>query len=270
MVTVENAPGLKILVAEDNSVNQTLIMLMLKQLGYQATLAQNGLEVLAAFQHTCYELVLMDVQMPQMDGLTATRQLRQTQALAQPYIVAMTANYAQSDLRDYAAAGMNGHLSKPIQLEALATLLKTCQTATHPAASAFATTDPPAPAAAQAESLVCLDRQILANLCRDLGLHSPSALNALIDCYLAEAPQQIQALRRATSEQNSQNNKEIHRIAHTLKSSSRTLGAIQLAQLCQQLEEWGRLGTLEPVAAALSDLDQEFERFKAALEQERQ
>lgn len=263
MTTADNPFSLKILIAEDNPVNQTLILLMLKQLGYPATLVQNGVEALEAFRHSFYKLVLMDIQMPQMDGLTATRQIRQMQ-VSPPCIIAMTANCTPSDLRSYTMAGMDGHLAKPIQIAELKRLLETCAATTR---TAVPIADACPSFIEQQSEAVCLDRRMLDTLCRDLGLYSPGALNSLIDCYLTEAPHQIAALQQAVGQQDAV---ELNRIAHTLKSSSRTLGGMQLAQRCQQLEEWGRLGILGPVAAALTELEQEFERFRAALEQERQ
>jgi signal transduction histidine kinase/ligand-binding sensor domain-containing protein/CheY-like chemotaxis protein len=109
---------LNILVAEDNAVNQRLIMQVLKKLGYDAVLTQNGAEALAAISKQFYNLILMDVQMPIMDGLETTRKIRQLD-IAQPYIVAMTGNAMSEDKNICLDAGMNDYLAKPLKLESI-------------------------------------------------------------------------------------------------------------------------------------------------------
>lgn len=112
-----------ILVAEDNKVNQIVIMNTLSKLGYHADLAQNGLEVLEQVQKIDYDVILMDMQMPQMDGLEATRRIR-TDNTAHPFIIAMTANALQQDREKCFEAGMDDYLSKPVILDDLVVLLQ--------------------------------------------------------------------------------------------------------------------------------------------------
>ena len=121
--------ALRILLAEDNRVNQKVGLHLLKRMGYQADVASNGLEVLEALHRQPYDLVLMDVQMPEMDGLTATRAIRaQAERLkAIPRIVAMTANAMNSDRQACLDAGMDDYMSKPIRLDDLARVIRsTC------------------------------------------------------------------------------------------------------------------------------------------------
>jgi CheY-like chemotaxis protein len=115
--------SLRILLAEDNMVNQKVATRMLERLGYRADIAANGLEVLDLFRQRSYDVILMDVQMPEMDGITATKRLRANPDLTQPYIVALTANAMGEDAEACLAAGMNRHVSKPIRLEKLAEAL---------------------------------------------------------------------------------------------------------------------------------------------------
>jgi signal transduction histidine kinase/DNA-binding response OmpR family regulator len=118
---------LRILLAEDNAVNQKLALKMLERMGYRADVAANGLEVLAALQRQHYDLVFMDVQMPEMDGLDATRIIRRDFPLEhQPRIIAMTANAMQGDREECLAAGMNDYISKPIQVRELQSALERC------------------------------------------------------------------------------------------------------------------------------------------------
>ena len=111
---------LRILLAEDNATNQKLALRLLARLGYQADVVGNGLEVLQALNRQSYDVVLMDVQMPELDGLETTRRLRrELPAAQQPHIIAMTANAMQGDREMCLAAGMNDYVSKPIRTEEL-------------------------------------------------------------------------------------------------------------------------------------------------------
>jgi len=110
---------LHILIAEDNPTNQMLVVRLLERLGYRADVATDGLEVLAALERQHYDVVLMDVQMPEMDGLEATRRIRSENTQPSVHIVAMTANAMQGDREMCLAAGMNDYVSKPIRVEVL-------------------------------------------------------------------------------------------------------------------------------------------------------
>jgi PAS domain S-box-containing protein len=115
----------RILLAEDNAINQKVALRMLERLGYTAQVASNGYETLSALQKQPYDIVLMDVQMPEMDGLVTTQQIRQNETLPhQPYIIALTANALKGDRERFLAAGMDDYLSKPVRLEALAAAIE--------------------------------------------------------------------------------------------------------------------------------------------------
>jgi len=114
---------LKIMVAEDNLINQKMILKVLDKLGYKPTLAINGREAVEMLNEQPYDLILMDVQMPEMDGLEATRYIRKNCA-AQPVIVAMTANAMLEDREECLKAGMDDYISKPLKIEALMAVLQ--------------------------------------------------------------------------------------------------------------------------------------------------
>jgi len=134
MQLAANLP-LRILLAEDNMVNQKVALHLLKRIGYQADVVTNGLDVLDAVHRECYDVVLMDVQMPDMDGLTVTQRIcqewshQETESLfgKRPWIIAMTANAMQGDREKCLNAGMDDYLSKPIHLEDLIQALSKCQ-----------------------------------------------------------------------------------------------------------------------------------------------
>ena len=110
---------LRILLAEDNAVNQKLALRILEQMGYRADVASNGIEAIQSIERQTYDVILMDVQMPDMDGLDATRHIRKLTDVSQPHIVAMTANALEGDREACLAAGMNDYVSKPIRVHEL-------------------------------------------------------------------------------------------------------------------------------------------------------
>jgi len=110
---------LRILLAEDNTINQKLALRILEQMGYRADVASNGIEAVESIERQIYDVVLMDVQMPEMDGLDATRTIRKFKDRIQPHIIAMTANAMEGDREMCIAAGMNDYVSKPIRVNEL-------------------------------------------------------------------------------------------------------------------------------------------------------
>lgn len=120
LAAAKSDSSLRILLAEDNAVNQKLALRLLQNIGYEADVANNGLEVIAALERQPYDVVLMDVQMPEMDGLEATRQICSRWSwVERPRIIAMTANAMQGDREECLAAGMDDYVSKPIRIEVL-------------------------------------------------------------------------------------------------------------------------------------------------------
>jgi CheY-like chemotaxis protein len=140
-------PPLRVLLAEDNLVNQKVALAMLRRLGYRADVAESGVEAIAALEAETYDLVLMDVHMPAMDGLEATRRIRSRWSTErQPRIVAMTANAMEADQEACRDAGMDDFLAKPVRLESLAAALARCRplSARAPLAEASAAQEPTA------------------------------------------------------------------------------------------------------------------------------
>jgi PAS domain S-box-containing protein len=131
------AHPLAILIVEDNSVNQKVVGLMLRKMGYDHDVATNGLEAVEAATHKHYDVILMDVQMPQMDGLTATKKIRKAlPADKQPHIYALTAHAMSDDAQLCLEAGMNGHIVKPLKASALREALVKAHEEIHPAENA--------------------------------------------------------------------------------------------------------------------------------------
>ena len=122
----ESWPDLKILVAEDHPINQKLITTILRKWGYEPDLAANGIEAIEAIDRQPYDLIFMDIQMPECDGLTATRSIRKRHSSEKVYIVALTANAQQSDREDALEAGMQGFIAKPFKAEEIASMIRQC------------------------------------------------------------------------------------------------------------------------------------------------
>jgi signal transduction histidine kinase/DNA-binding response OmpR family regulator len=239
--------SLRILLAEDNRMNQKVALRLLERLGYTADVASNGLEALAALERLPYDVVLMDVQMPELDGLDATRRIcERWPAESRPHIIAMTANALPEDREACFAAGMNDYVAKPIRAEELARALKRAV----PIARTNGTAE---------DADVSLDSAALRNL-RDLG--GDEFLAEVVDAFLADAPELVATLRRSLDEQNAE---ELRRAAHTLKSNGATLGADAFAGLCRTLEQRAKEGRLDDASELVSRIEQAYGGFEDSL-----
>jgi len=266
---------LKILVAEDNLVNQQLVQQWLRKLGYRADFVGNGFEVLEALHRQSYDLILMDVQMPEMDGLTATQRIcEQWPTQKRPTIIAMTANAMKGDRERCLAIGMDGYLSKPIRTAELAAAIEQSGLKAQTSADQMpATTD----ANESAPPLVTdlnsdlegsdsplVDRQMLETTAAALGGLTQEWLDPFLDLYTQQSDQLLEKIRVACQDRDSD---KLAYAAHTLKSSSAALGLAQVSQYCQQLEQCGRSHQLETIAQIFSQLEAVSEPSFQALQQ---
>lgn len=268
---------LRILLADDNVVNQKVSLHLLQRLGYTATLATNGQEVLTALKQQAYDVILMDVQMPQMDGIEATRLIRQHwPAPEQPYIVAMTASTLVQDQQRCIAVGMNDSVGKPLRSQELLQVLQRSiqqrglghTQVSPPAQTVPATSSAPSPPVEMPQPLSSspsLDPKPLQALRLAIGIDTEVA--DLIACYIQEADELVAQI---VDYANPIHLESLSRTAHTLKSSSQTLGALPLAQLCQALEDLIQPGGNQAQTLAIvQQLQQEYEQVRHLLEQER-
>jgi PAS domain S-box-containing protein len=262
---------LRILVAEDNSVNQKLVTTLLAKVGYRADVVGNGLEVLEAVERQTYDIILMDVQMPEMDGLEATRLICQNwPAAARPRIVALTANAMHSDREACLAAGMDDYLSKPIQADILIRVLQESQMRTGSVSGEMPTETPDqqaeplsrtaVPTPGPVASAGHLNQAALTQL-RDTT--DPQFMFDLIGDYVNEGTRLLATMRAALAAGQAF---ELQRAAHTFKSNSAIVGATALAQLCRELEEKGKSGALaENLPTTLREAEKEFDIVKQLL-----
>ncbi|MDQ6989700.1 MAG: response regulator [Mariprofundaceae bacterium] len=269
MSDVETSPTtmqpLQILIAEDNLVNQEVLVAMLGLLDCKSRIANNGLEVLAALEQQPFDLILMDCHMPQMDGLEATRQIRQRQdELAHITIVALTANAMPEDREHCLKVGMDDYLSKPFTQAQLEHILRK-HTTTGKSKSKHTSSSAITPLHIQAKPIpqptptatplprTMLDEAALDNLRQ---LQQPGSINILhkvMQLFLDDAPKHLQTMHQALQQDDL---KALQFAAHTLKSSSANLGAKQLTELCSNIEHLAAQTNPEHQAQLLIYLEQ--------------
>lgn len=246
--------GLRILVADDNAINLKVAVMMLSRLGYRADVAVNGLEVLNSLERCDYDVIFMDIQMPVMDGLEATRRIRAgNSARRMPQIIAMTANAMQGDRETCLAAGMNDYLSKPVKLEDIRAALDSCQKRSRAAAVESAS-----------DRLLTLDPAIIESLRSFQSEGEPDLLVELVGIFLEDAPERIGSLRKALAVGDG---REIARLAHSLKGICANQGAQRMAAICAEIEKRAASGALENLFETIFLLEQEFARVQRALEE---
>jgi two-component system sensor histidine kinase/response regulator len=238
--------GLRVLVAEDNPVNQQVATAMLERAGHLPALAANGREVLERLERESFDLVLMDVQMPELDGLETTAAIRKRERTSGGHlpIVALTAHAMKGQQEKCLAAGMDGYLTKPLHARALAEAIERAVAGVpdQRRARAGGAATPNPNGGLDAERLlerVGGDRRALARIVRIFRADSPAQLGRIA---AALAAGDAAALREA---------------AHALKGALANLAATRAAQAALRLEKMGEAGRLERAAAALSELERE-------------
>jgi CheY-like chemotaxis protein/HPt (histidine-containing phosphotransfer) domain-containing protein len=243
----------RILLAEDHPVNRELMLAILERLGYPADAVSNGAEAVNALQHRDYDLVLMDGEMPDVDGYEATHRIRRPETGARnPYlpIVAVTANAMPGDRERCLAAGMDDYLPKPVEPEQLARVLARWIAAETP--------PPPAPAPRAAPADAVFDGQ---SLLRRLAGNRQLA-GRLVAAFLSDTPTQL-ALLRQQLERHDTAAAGIH--AHRLKGAAALLSAAALRGAAFEAEQAANQGSLERLAQLLPAVESEFERLRQTL-----
>jgi two-component system, sensor histidine kinase and response regulator len=280
----------RVLMAEDNTVNQLVARNMLKSLGCKFDIVPNGAEALLAVQRGGYDMVLMDCQMPIMDGYEATRQIRNWE-LAQPQgkripIVALTANALVGDAEVCRASGMDDHLAKPYSRKQLGAVMARwlpthlvenaedialsgpapLSATSQPSNTQSALLDTAAGLASQPEHSEPkftaptrpqwrLDQKVLNNIRSLEEEGAPSILNEIIELYLEEAPTQISQMHTALADGNAL---DLGNTAHAFKSASQNVGATHLGELCRQLERNCRSNELAQAEPLVSEIEQHY------------
>jgi PAS domain S-box-containing protein len=249
----------RVLIVEDNVVNQRVLQQMLEQLGHTPDVAPNGVEAVAAAQRTDYDLIFMDLQMPELNGLDATRKIRALDRPQSPTIVALTASAFPDTREQCRAAGMDDYLAKPVRLDDLRPLLT-------PAAPHARAPDA-APAVPEQESPpvpAVLDRPLLRSLLEDVGASGVDDpfIQTLLRQFVDETETATTVLGRAFSDEDLDT---VAAEAHRLKGSARTVGALSVAELARTVEEEAAAQHPDAVQAALHRLDDAVQHLRAEM-----
>jgi len=233
---------LRLLLAEDNIINQKVATRILSQMGYRPDVVHNGVEVLEALERQKYDVILMDIQMPEMDGLEATRRIRQTYTgNRRPWIIAMTANAMDSDRKNCFEAGMDGYLSKPVRIEALeAELTRSSENIGQ-----------------------VVDFSVLSKFGEMTGSGS-DAVRELVEIFSEETPQTLEQIRADIERQQAQG---ISILAMQLGRACQNFGADRMQVLCSTLQSAGKGGDFASAAELADRLEEEFQVVKTTLEE---
>ncbi|MDQ3280375.1 MAG: response regulator [Acidobacteriota bacterium] len=246
----------RVLVVEDNSVNQLVALGQLQRLGHECVVAANGVEAMEVIPNGGFDLILMDCQMPVMDGYEATRRVR---ALSSPVsnipIIGMTAHALPGEREKCLAAGMNDYLAKPVSLEQLGAVIRLW-------ASKLSETQTPAASenVMEGDDAHVLDRERVSSFLA-ISRTQPGFLDGLVKTFRQDVPSRLDALRAAAS---SGDANDLALAAHALKSSSGSVGAKRMYSVASALEQAAREGRIDGANASIDLLAAEFKRVMAA------
>jgi CheY-like chemotaxis protein len=242
---------LRILLAEDNPVNQRVALYLLQKAGHSALAVGNGKEALEALQRETFDLALMDIQMPEMDGLEATGAIRAEEARTGRHlpIIAMTAHAIKGDRERCLEAGMDDYVSKPIQAAALLRAIDSISLDTPLA---------PQPETDTAAKDCVFDHA--SALDRMNG--DEEVLSEIISLFLGDVPCQLDKIRQAIGQRDA---KSLHAAAHSLKGAAGCLGGRQAATAAFRLEEMGEQADFSQAAEAFATLEREIQRLADAI-----
>ncbi|MCE9566248.1 MAG: response regulator [Planctomycetes bacterium] len=256
---------LRLLVAEDVPVNQQMMRVMLGRMAYDADFADNGVEVLRAMERREYDLIFMDMQMPEMDGLECSGVIRRQKREKQLAIVALTANVSMEDAQRCKAAGMDDFLTKPIKPLELRKCLEEWGGRLSPLAVEKPVEATPIPVVAPqptpqqppvADQYPLMDEVTLADL-RDLDEGEPGLLQSFVDGFRKAVDEHLPLIRKAIADGNAE---ELWHLAHRLRGTAANVGAGGVAERCAALEKLGRAGELARASGFVEELETRFHR----------
>jgi PAS domain S-box-containing protein len=254
----------RVLLAEDNPVNQKVATRMLDKLGHIVDVVGNGLEAVQAARKLPYDVIIMDCQMPEMDGFEATEKIRCLEGSGGHIpIIAMTANAMQGDRERCLAAGMDDYVAKPIRSEELyAALGRWIGWEDEAGASVTPEPDPPATTCALDDDGI--DDSILEDILALSAEEGPELIRELVAIFFGEAPARLEQLRGGVAELDLP---RITRAAHAMKGGAGNIGAARLASICGRLEQESRSGALTDGPQLVAALERELARVRGLLDQ---
>ena len=247
---------LRVLLADDNPINQKVGMSVLHKLGYRADLAADGNEVIKALEQKTYDMLFLDVQMPEMDGLDCAKLICQRWTRdRRPVIIAMTGNALMGDREKCLAAGMDDYISKPVRVADLQAAIERwgpTKVVKHDTAYFMQNPGTISPG--------LLDESVIADLREMPPTNGVSMLRELIDLYIESAPQRVTQIVQA-----SEDPKKLAFHAHALKSMSLNMGCKRIIELAQKLENLGNSGKVTGVMQIIQELEGAFTQTKVQL-----
>ncbi|WP_407357195.1 PAS domain S-box protein [Methanolobus sp. WCC5] len=242
--------GLRILLAEDNIVNQKVAQSMLKKIGHKVDTVANGKEAIKALEMIPYDLVLMDVQMPEMDGIEATKHIRDcasSDLKSDVPIIAMTAHAMKGDRERFIEAGMDDYIAKPVSMKALIGLLDKWSKELNAKSHEHTHSD----GQIHQTDIPIFDKEaLMERMDGDIEL----ALQ-LISTYMKHTPQQIESLKTSLENADAE---EISNCAHAIKGSSANIGGMALSRIAGEMEKAARLRKVEEAAGMLAEVEEQF------------
>ena len=249
----------EVLLVEDNEVNQALAVAILTRLGYHADVADNGRQAVEQVTRGRYGLVLMDCQLPVLDGYRATAEIRRREGTTRHTpIVAMTAGVLE-DRQRCLAAGMDDHIAKPVLLAEVQAML-----ARWLGSRATTPTAPVGPTVAAQSGVAVLDERRLTELGRvDAMGNGPALVSRLVESFLDRIPVDLADLRAALDQGDTV---RVARVAHRLRGAAATVGSSGMVTLCEQLEVLAHTGSAPMTGELLYHLENEFDRVIRALD----
>jgi CheY-like chemotaxis protein/HPt (histidine-containing phosphotransfer) domain-containing protein len=257
--------GARILLVEDNPFNQQVAQELLEDVGAAVTIARNGREALGYLARQPFHIVLMDIQMPEMDGYEATRHIRTTPQLTGQPVVAMTANAMAEDRHLCLAAGMDDFITKPIEPNSLylvlAKWLPEAQRAETSSVSKNGSAKPISAASAGATEAAVINLNVLGSMVNN----DPAKIRKFAIMFLATARDILAEMDVARTQRDMAT---LSSLGHKLKSSAKTVGAASFAELCQELETIGKIGDWSQAEVLLPQLPLLLERIAQQVERE--
>ncbi len=250
--TATEVSPLRVLLAEDNPVNQKVALRMLEKLGLEVELAHNGMEAVRATERTQFDVILMDVMMPELDGIEATKRIIESHpAERRPRIVALTANAMRGDRERCLKAGMDDYLVKPLRVDQLNKVLDASRRIGGDGRAANDDVD------------VLVTSSVLEGLHEMLGGDDPDFLVGLVNEFLVDSENLMERIREAVRSEAAQ---ALQHAAHTLKSSATMFGADEMATICERLERAGLEDRLAVSDDLLGQLESSFVSVKHHLQ----
>ncbi|CAN2039043.1 two-component system, sensor histidine kinase [Candidatus Magnetomoraceae bacterium gMMP-15] len=253
---------LRILMAEDNKINQKVASYLLKTIGYYPDIVNNGKKALEALKQKSYDVILMDVLMPEMDGIEATSIIRTNWPKEQqPTIIAMTADALSGRKEEYIKKGMDDYISKPLEIEKIIKALEKVLQISSQTEKALIKDPAKTDETATEFSKSCID---LTNI-YSMASGNKKFIKQYINLFIKNTQETFVKIDQALNKLDA---KTVQMQAHDLKSTSATLGAATMFDLCQTLEYSGRNGIMEGLSEMIVKIKKEYEKVRLALEDE--